>query len=71
MMVNIVYMILGCVIGFLVKHEIDLRSRKKRVEKRLKVFSNVNVDKYNDTIKMVKELNQSLSVLQQQKKEGF
>ena len=71
MIINIVYLMLGCAIGFLVKHEIDLRSRKKRVEKRLQVFANANIDKYNDTLQMVRELNQSLTVLQQQKKEGI
>lgn len=62
-MVNVVYLFIGLIIGFLIKHEIDIKYRKKRVERKLKAVANVNLENYNNTLEMIKELNNSLTSL--------
>lgn len=63
-------MLIGLLIGFLVKHEIDIKHQKKRVQKKIKAVANMNLEPYNDTLDIIKELNSSLASYQNtQKKE--
>lgn len=68
MILNMVYLLIGLLVGFLVKHELDIKERKKRVEQKLKVVK-ASVEPYNNTIDMLRELNASLLSAQQKKKE--
>lgn len=65
MILNIIYLALGIVVGLLVKHEFDMKNRKKRVEKRLKNVSTCNFDRENEALKVAKELNHNLRLIQQ------
>jgi hypothetical protein len=60
MILNIVYLFIGLLIGFLVKHELDLKQRKKRIQKRINIVSSMDMEPYNETLEIIKELNSSL-----------
>lgn len=60
-------MMLGIMIGFLVKHELDIKSRRKRVEKRLQSFASMDTTSYDETLRDVRELNHNLVVFQKKK----
>lgn len=53
--------------GFLVKHELDIKSRKKRIECKMREYSSEKNDD-NETIRYLKELNEGLNLLQHQQK---
>jgi hypothetical protein len=61
----IMYLIIGCVIGFLGRYELEVHSRKKRIKNKLKNISTCNFEKPNESLAVVKELNQKLLLIQQ------
>jgi hypothetical protein len=67
MLLNIVYLLIGVMVGFLVKHEIDLKHRKRRIEKRLQSFASISLEPYDTTLRDVQELNNNLVLLQKKK----
>jgi uncharacterized membrane protein YqgA involved in biofilm formation len=63
MIINIVYLAIGFLIGFLIKYEIDIKQRKKRIEKQ-KLAIAKKVEVYDETLLMIRELNESLTTIQ-------
>lgn len=67
-LLNLLYLLIGLCVGFLVKYEIDIRCRKKRLERKkeqLDVLASDYECKQKETLNMVKELN--IRLIQQQK----
>jgi uncharacterized protein YcfJ len=65
MMISITYLIVGIVIGFLVKHEIDMKKHRKILEKKLQNIDCISiVDSYDDTLNIIRELNKNLIIIQ-------
>jgi uncharacterized membrane-anchored protein YhcB (DUF1043 family) len=67
MILNMVYLVVGLLIGFLVKHEIDIRQRQKKIQNQQRAISKA-VSSYDETLSMIRELNESLLLIQQQNK---
>lgn len=59
MILNLVYLLVGLIIGFLVKHELDIKYRKKRAKARMGAIA-TRVSSSNDTLATIKELNVNL-----------
>jgi hypothetical protein len=70
-MINIVYMLMGVIVGILLKYEIDLKAKKKRLEKRstyLKATAeHSTLQQYDEILVGLRGLNDSLKT--QHKKE--
>ncbi len=60
MILNIVYLLVGVTVGFLIKHEIDIKQRRKRIQQRMRAVASRDSAPYNETLNMIKELNISL-----------
>lgn len=71
MIVNIVYMVMGIMVGILIKYELDIRARKKNLEKRSKYLKataeNSKMQEYDDILKSIRGINESLRSCQKQK----
>lgn len=73
MIVSMLYMVMGIFVGILIKYEIDIRARKKRVKNRMNYMvataNNSNIQQYNDMLESLRSINKSLSSLDKKKKE--
>lgn len=71
MIVMLVYMIVGILVGFLIKSEIEVRHRRKRIQNRLNYLhstANQNqIEQYDNMLESIKSINQSLSALNKHK----
>lgn len=69
MTVDILYLIMGIMMGMLLKHELDMRARRKRLNKRMsyiRTTANDNtIEQYDEILSSIRSLNDSLK----QKKE--
>lgn len=61
----VLYLVLGLILGFLIKFEIDNRARQKRLKQKQKYIEEA-VQPYEETLTIVKELNESLLTMQKQ-----
>jgi hypothetical protein len=64
---------MGIFIGLLLKYEIDIRARKKRVKNRMTYMmataNNSNIQQYNDMLESLRGINKSLLYIDKKKKE--
>jgi N-glycosylase/DNA lyase len=64
---------MGIFIGLLLKYEIDIRARKKRVKNRMTYMmataNNSNIQQYNDMLESLRGINKSLLDIDKKKKE--
>jgi hypothetical protein len=69
------YLLMGVIVGILIKHEIDLRAKKKRILNKagyIKATADVQtIKQYDEVLQALRGINQSLSTatVQKQKKE--
>lgn len=70
MLINVLYLMLGTFVGFLIKYELDSRNDKKRVSLRMAKVSHFNVEKHNEILQGVKELNDTLKLIQNKRGAG-
>lgn len=70
MIINIAYLLMGAIIGVLVKYELDIKSKKKRIKKRaeyMKATANdSNIQQYDDILLSIKSINSSLVKMQKE-----
>jgi hypothetical protein len=73
MIVSVLYLVMGIFIGLLLKYEIDIRARKKRVKNRMTYMmataNNSNIQQYNDMLESLRGINKSLLDIDKKKKE--
>lgn len=67
MIVNLIYMALGVMMGFLFKHELDMKIRRRKAEKRQMSFLHMDTSPYDNTLRDVRELNHNLVVFQKKR----
>jgi uncharacterized membrane protein (DUF106 family) len=71
MILMIVYMLVGILIGVLIKCEVDNRNRKKRMQNRLAYLQSKavqeDIQKYDSMLESLKSINDSLSMINNQK----
>lgn len=63
-MLELVYLVMGIIVGILIKHESEIRARKKRLHKRI-LYSNTianddTIKQYDEILSSIKSLNDSL-----------
>jgi hypothetical protein len=56
-------MIVGFLVGFLIKHEIDIRQRKKRIQQQQMKIAK-KIEPFDETLSMIRDLNESLLSMQ-------
>jgi uncharacterized membrane protein YqgA involved in biofilm formation len=70
MIINILYLVMGMIVGILIKYEIDIRAKKKRLEKRATYLKATADDskmkQYDDILYSIRSINESLSSVQRQ-----
>lgn len=73
MMINILYLLMGIIVGILIKYEIDIKAKQKRIQNRVNSLKATADDQkmkqYDDILFSIRSINQSLSAMQNQKKE--
>lgn len=72
MIVVLLYMVMGILIGILIKSEIEVRHRKRRIQNRLNYLQSTasknNIEQYDSMLESIRSLNQSLSDMNNPKK---
>ena len=65
MLTYIVYLIMGVLVGILIKYEIDIRIKRKRAKRRIVHLQNktsqTRLKQYDDILQSVRGINESLS----------
>lgn len=65
MIINLIYFVIGIMAGLLVKYEIDIKIKQKRMDrkrKNLNAISLKNMKKHEELLCSIKNLNDSLSL---------
>lgn len=70
-MVMLGYMVVGILIGILIKSEVEVRHRKKRIQNRLSYLqstaSRSSIEQYDNMLESIRSINKSLSAMNNQK----
>jgi len=69
MIVMLVYMVMGILIGVLIKSEIDMRNRRKRMQNRINYLQSTainNIRQYDSMLESIRNINEILSELNTQ-----
>lgn len=70
MILMMIYMIMGIFIGILIKSEVEVRHRKRRMQNRLNYLQSTasqnRIEQYDDMLESIRSINQSLSSLNKQ-----
>ncbi|MER2008901.1 MAG: hypothetical protein ABS939_15735 [Psychrobacillus sp.] len=70
MIINIAYLLMGIIVGILIKYEIDIRASKKRIERRstyLRTTAENSMKEYDNILSSLKGINESLQKCNKQK----
>lgn len=72
MILMVVYMITGILIGILIKNEVDVRSRRKRIQNRVNYLQSTanqnNMEQYDAMLESIRSINRNLSAMDSQNK---
>lgn len=73
MIVNLLYLFVGIVVGVLVKYEFEIRSREKKVQKRMAHVQSAqeeySVERKDKTLRSLKGVNKSLASIREENRE--
>jgi hypothetical protein len=72
-MIHLLYMVMGILVGILIKYEIDMRTRKKRVKNRVNYLmataNDSKMQEYDSMLESLRSINESLSTMEKNKRE--
>lgn len=72
MAIDLVYMCVGCIIGILIKYEVDIKQNKKKIKNKVISYQHLrNTDdklkECDEMLKSIKSINEGLTILQNKK----